>query len=188
MNMLENLPEYTDRVLNGLRADQTLKTRILITANQNEKQVFNLKPRRFVPVLLSSVALMIICVFLLNSKKPLPTNEEQQLIRSFSAGNNISDTASFNDFSLTDSDTVESIELHSTGKLTGREQIVKLMDLLKEHSDTVSDNEIVMTDHLDIYGSSGLLFSLPAESPYIGWSDGIRKCESFFELIRNNHD
>ena len=42
--------------------------------------------------------------------------------------------------------------------------------------------------HLEITTSSGLAISLPAESPYIGWSDGVRKCEAFFEMLKETPD
>ena len=66
MNKLENLPEITELALDGLRADDVLKTRILNTSLQQDKP--SGKQLRFIPVLLSSVALMILCVFLLNGK------------------------------------------------------------------------------------------------------------------------
>ena len=84
MNKLENLPEITELALDGLRVDDVLKTRILNTSLQQDKP--SGKQLRFIPVLLSSVALMILCVFLLNGKKPLLPEEEQHLIHSFSAG------------------------------------------------------------------------------------------------------
>ena len=87
-----------------------------------------------------------------------------------------------------DTDSVEMIELRSVGKLTDRADLDMLINLLKDHSEPVSDHNIVMNDQLDFYGPSGLLFSLPVKSPYFGWTDGVRACESFFESYRKSDD
>ena len=185
MNKLENLPEVTDRALNGLTADEVLRLRIMKAALREKKSFAGFRSLRVIPVLLSSVALMILCVFLLNGKKPLLPDEEQHLIHSFSAGNSSFSEVSFDLFSGTDAESVEYINLLSEGKCFDRDQLNQLLSLLKEQSEPVSENDIIMNDRLEIFGKSGLMFSLPAESPYIEWSDGIRKCESFFKLYRN---
>ena len=86
MIKLENLPEVTNRALDGLKANESLKSKILKAAVQAEKSNSHIQLRRLVPLLISSVAVMIFCVFLLNGKKPIPM-EEQHLIHSFTAGN-----------------------------------------------------------------------------------------------------
>jgi hypothetical protein len=60
---LENLPEVTDRALDGLKADESLKAKILNAAIQEEKPYTYQKIRHLAPVLLSSVAVMILCIF-----------------------------------------------------------------------------------------------------------------------------
>jgi len=187
LNKLENLPEITELALDGLRADDVLKTRILNTSLQQDK--LSGKQLRFIPVLLSSVALMILCVFLLNGKKPLLPEEEQHLIHSFSAGNSVSETIAFNEFTDIDPDTIESMELTPGGKQVLSEQIVRLAELLRSGSEPAPDNRASdLKGHLEITTSSGLAISLPAESPYIGWSDGVRKCEAFFEMLKETPD
>ena len=188
MNSLEKLPEITERALDGLRADESLKIRILNASLQKEMPSGYGRSLRFVPVLLSSVALMIICVFLLNAKKPLLPNEDQHLIHSFSAGSSTSSAVSYDDFAETETDSFEAVELRSLGTVSDRVRLVQLITLLKEHSEPVSDENIAMNDQLGFFGSSGLLFSLPAESPYIQWSDGVRRCDSFCELYRRAED
>ena len=187
MNKLENLPEITDRALDGLRADDVLKTRILNAALQEDKP--SGKQLRFIPVLLSSVALMILCVFLLNGKKPFLPEEEQHLIHSFSAGNSVSETIPFNEFTGINPDTVESMELIPGCKLTSPGQVIRLSELLVSGSEPAPDCCAGdLKGRLDISISSGLLISLPAKSPYIGWSDGVRKCEEFFEIFKEIPD
>lgn len=189
MNKLENLQQITDRALDGLRADEALKTRILKKALQEEKPCAASGSFRFVPVLLTSVALMILCIFLLNGKKPLVPDEDQHLIYSFSAGSGEYDPkVSFDVFCDMEPSLVESMEILSEGKVTSHEQIDRLMEALKEQSESVQDADVVMNDRLEICGSSGQIFSFPAGSPYIGWSDGIRKCESFFEMFKSPDD
>ena len=187
MNKLENLPKITDRALDGLRADDVLKTRILNAALQQDKP--SGKQLRFIPVLLSSVALMILCVFLLNGKKPLLPEEEQHLIHSFSAGNSVTEPIAFNEFTAIDPDTIESMELTSGSKQTSSEQLVRLAEMLRSGSEPAPDNSISeLKGSLEINTSSGRSISLPAEPPYIGWSDGVRKCEAFFEMFKEMPD
>ena len=188
MNKLENLPEVTDRALNGLKADEVLRLRIMKAALQEKKQSSGFISFRVVPVLLSSVALMILCVFLLNGKKPLLPEEEQHLIHSFSAGDSSFSDVSFDLFAGTESASVEYMSLLSEGKISDRDQVNQLLGLLKEQSEPVSEIDIIMNDRLEIFGKSGLLYSLPAESPYIEWSDGIRRCDSFFALFSRPED
>ena len=94
MIKLENLPEITDRALDGLKADESLRTKILNAAIQDEKRYTHKQIRHLAPVLLSSVAVMILCIFLLNGKKPVPS-DEQHLIHSFTAGNSETSPVSY---------------------------------------------------------------------------------------------
>jgi len=189
LNKLENLPEVTEQALNGLRADDSLKNRILNAALREEKpSSFSLKSVRLVPVLLSSVALMLLCVFLLNGKKPLLPEGEKNLIRSFSAGSGEVVSVSFGSFAGTDPASVESVELLSSGKVSDRALVAQLLDALKNHSEIVPNDEIVLNDRLNLFDRDGLLFSLPAEAPYVRWADGVRRCESFFEMFGNHPD
>ena len=137
---------------------------------------------------MTSVAVMLLCIFLLNGKAPVLQEEEQHLIHSFSAGSSAASAVSFDAFTETEPESVKSMELLSAGKLSDRDLIVKLMEMLKLHSEPVADADAEMNDQLDIFDSSGLLFSLQAEFPYIRWSDGVRKCEPFFELFLSSTD
>ncbi len=188
MKKLENLPEITDRALDGLRADDTLKTKIINAVLHDEKPIRVGKPLRFISVLLASLSVMLLCVFLLNGKKPLLPEEEKDLIRSFSAGNSSASSVSFDTFTETAPDTIKSIELLTSGTLSGSDLVNQLVELLKCNSVSVTDPDIVMNDQLNIFDSTGMLFSLQAEAPYIKWSDGVRKCEPFFELFGRYSD
>ena len=67
MNRLERLPEITDHVLSGLKADEALKQRVFLSAasSPKEKKV----PLRTVVALCSLSALLILlCVFVLQPK------------------------------------------------------------------------------------------------------------------------
>ena len=188
MNKLDNLPEITDRALDGLRADENLKTRILNAALQNQEPRTVVRSRQLVPALLSAVAVMILCVFLLNGKKPLLQDHEQNLIHSFSAGNSASASVSFGSFTGTDPLSFASVELLSAGRISDPDLLNQLTDLIKNHSESVPNGEMDMKDQLNFYGSGGLLFSLPVEAPFIDWSDGPRKCEPFFDLFNQSVD
>ena len=80
------------------------------------------------------------------------------------------------------------MELLTVGKLSDCGKIEQLMEMLKFHSEPVADVDVAMNDQLDFFDSSGLMFSLKTESPYIRWSDGIRRCEQFFDLFKSSAD
>ena len=184
MIKLENLPEVTNRALDGLKADESLKAKILNVAIQEEKPYTYQKIRHLAPVLLSSVAVMILCIFLLNGKKPIPS-EEQHLIHSFTAGSSETSPVSYAEIG---SLSVKSIVRCSDGNKVENEQMERLLDASKDNSVPVSYLQISMDDQLNLYDSDGLCFTVPVKAPYIGWSDGIRKCDSFFELLENAAD
>lgn len=186
MNKLENLPEITDRVLDGLRADESLKTRIQDAALREERISDDRKSYRIIPVLLSAVAVMLLFVFFLNGKKPVDL-EKQRLIYSFSAGDSNA-SESFESFAKTDPLSMVSMEMTSYGKTDDRNLISSLFEILKNHSEYVPNADIGMSGQLKIYDADGIRFSLPVKEPYIGWSDGIRKCESFFEAFSDHAD
>ncbi len=184
MIKLENLPEVTNRALDGLKANESLKSKILKAAVQEEKSNSHIQLRRLVPLLISSVAVMIFCVFLLNGKKPIPM-EEQHLIHSFTAGNSETVPVSYTDIvSLP----VKSIVRCSDGKKIENDQLEPLINAIRSDSSNVSDDHISMNDNLNIYCSDGLCFVVPVQPPYIGWADGIRRCDLFFELFENTKD
>ena len=182
MIKLEDLPEVTDRALNGLKANDILKTKILNTVIQKEKPYVYKKHLHLIPIVLSSVAVMVFMFVLLNNKKPL-LSVDHHLIRSFTAGNSASYNNSFSSFSEIDLLSIKYFEISSTGKKNTPDQLNQLLDALVNHSILVKETDIVMTDHLNIFDSNGLLLSLPINSPYIGWSDGVRKCNCFFEMM-----
>jgi len=181
---LENLPEITDRAFDGLKANESLKIRILKAAIQEEKTYTHRQKRHLVPVLLSSVAVMILCVVLLNGKKPIPS-EEQHLIHSFTAGSSETAPVSYKEIDLL---SVKSIVRCSDGKKIENDQLKQLIEALQSDSVNVSDDIISMNDQLKIYNTDGLCFIIPINPPYIGWSDGIRKSDLFFRLLEETKD
>ena len=182
MIKLENLPEVTDRALDGLKADESLKSKILNAAIHEQKPSYPHKQFRYLaPVLLSSVAVMILCIFLLNGKEPV-ISEDQHLIHSFTAGNSETIPVSYTEI---DSLSVKSIVRCSDGKKIDNDQLVKMLDILKNHSVIVTEDQISMNDQLNIFDEDGQCFIVPVNAPYMGWSDGIRKCDLFFELFEN---
>lgn len=184
MIKLENLPEVTDRALDGLKANESLKYKILKAAVQEEKPNSHIQLRRLVPILLSSVTVMILCIFLLNEKKPTPS-EEQHLIHSFTAGNSETVPVSYTEFN---SLSVKSIVRSSDGKKIENDQLEYIIDAIRSESTNVSDDHISMNDYLNIYSTDGLYFVVPVQPPYIGWADGIQRCDLFFELFENTKD
>ena len=189
MNRIENLPEVTDRALDGLRADERLKNRIIRSA-VGEKENASCIHRGFqlIPVILSSVAVMILCVFLLNGKKPVDLDADQHLIHSFSAGNSDAGTDTFDSFAGTDPQNIESMEIVSAGKTDGTENLQQLFNALTEDSALISDKTFAPEDQLNIRLVSGIMISLPVKAPYIFWPDGIRRCDHFFDLFENLAD
>ena len=187
MIKLENLPEVTDRALDGLKANHQLKTKILNASLREEKPFVFKKRPALIPVALSCVALMVICVFLLNGKMALHS-EKQPLIHSFTAGSADAPSVSFDAFAEMDSSIVQRVEITSAGKAEGPDQLDPLLDALKNHSDLIEGADITMNDQMNIFGSDGLLFSLPVENPYIAWADGVRKCDLFFQWFEETAD
>jgi hypothetical protein len=181
---LENLPEATEKALACLRATDSLKSKIINEALQEKKTFKKKKDKYLVPVLLSSVALLIFCVFLLNGKKSLSL-DEHQLIYSFTAGSSDIITCSFDTFYNTDPSIIQYIELNSFVKKDKKNQLNQLIDALKNQSVISSEKNINLNDQLNFYDSNGLIFSLPVKAPFIGWSDGIRKCDLFFKLFED---
>lgn len=184
MIKLENLPEVTDRALDGLKANESLKSRILKTAIQEENKYPHRQIRHLAPVLLSSVAVMILCVVLLNGKKPI-TSEEHHLIHSFTAGNSETASVSYKEIDLL---SVKSIVRCSDGKKIENDHLKQLIEALQSDSVNVSDDLISMDDQLRIYNMDGLCFIVPIKAPYIGWSDGVRKSDLFFKLLEETKD
>ena len=89
----EQFRQYTDQVLFGLKADEQLKHRILQKAaetGQPEKKSFFRRP---VPVLCSMVAVLVLCVFLLNGQKPVSSDPAAE-INTFAAGQTVYTDAS----------------------------------------------------------------------------------------------
>lgn len=189
--MLDKLPDLSDQALHGLQADEALKARILTAALSDEKP----SPRfrrsvRLIPVLLSSVAVLVLCVFLLNGKKPLSPQEQSPLIQSFSAGDGLAagSVPSFAAFASLPADSVVSLELRSRGAVVDRGLIVSLLDALKNPSDVVSGDAASMEDSLTVVTVDGLTLTLPAQAPCVAWSDGVRRCDRFFDLFAPQGD
>ena len=188
MNRIENLPEITDRALDGLRADERLKSRIVSNAFSKKESPFNqIRHFRFVPVILSAVAVMILCVVFLNGKKPV-VDTDHHLIHSFAAGSSESGSVAFESFLAMDPSEVESMGLVSVGKADGSDNMILLINALKNDSVCVTDINVTPDDQLDIRTVSGRIISIPVKSPYTIWADGIRKCDIFFELLDNPAD
>lgn len=61
MNQLDQMPEISEHVLSGLKADQSLKHRILLSASELPKQKIRL--RTVVALCSLSVLLILLCVF-----------------------------------------------------------------------------------------------------------------------------
>lgn len=191
LNKLENLPEVTDRALFGLRADDALKQRILAAAVHQEGSSSGAvkplrsfrKPLRLVPAVLSAVAVMLLCVFLLNGKSPLLPEGDKNLIHSFSAGGDAG-SVSFASFAAEDPLVLEAVELLSAGRVEDAAFVSHCIDALKNQSEPVSsDASLPLNDRLNLFDRNGLLCSLPVSAPYVGWADGVRRCDSFFALF-----
>ena len=66
MNRLERLPEITDHVFSGLKADEALKHRIVLSAASSNEKKYSF---RTIAALCSlSVLLILLCVFALQTK------------------------------------------------------------------------------------------------------------------------
>ena len=62
MDPLNRIPEITDHVLSGLKADQHLKQRILETAASSPRKV-SFRPRTIIALCSLSVLLVLLCAF-----------------------------------------------------------------------------------------------------------------------------
>ena len=63
MDQLNRIPEITDHVLSGLKADQRLKQRILEAAASSPRKV-SFRPRTIIALCSLSVLLILLCVFI----------------------------------------------------------------------------------------------------------------------------
>ena len=68
MDRLNRLPEITDQVLGGLKADENLKHRILLSAASASPAKKKAPLRTVVALCSLSVLLILLCVFALNAK------------------------------------------------------------------------------------------------------------------------
>ena len=74
MNHLDHMPEYTEHVLGGLRADEKLKFRIYQKASDISANPMNKRSRIAVPVLCGISVAMIGAFLLLGSIKPVSSS------------------------------------------------------------------------------------------------------------------
>lgn len=84
MSRLEQLRRITDNTLHDLKADDALKFRILREA-AGQKSVEK-HPARFVPVVCTALAALLVCVLALNKLQPVPSAVPGE-INAFAAGN-----------------------------------------------------------------------------------------------------
>lgn len=196
MSKLDSLPEITENALFGLVADSHLKNRILLNSTNAKIQRNEKMKLRLVPVLVSSVAVMILSLFLLNGKKLLMPSEKNTMMNNFSAGssngsaysiyaNNIN--SSFSSFLSDDLSSIAYVEWTSCGKITDAETCKDLISILKTES--VCQNESKQSDYSDdlliIRTTEGITYRFKVEKPMIV-SDGLWNCPAFFEKFENS--
>lgn len=157
MNKLDHLPEYTDQVLHGLRADSSLKQRILQEAASSGEASsrpfsFSFRPG---PVLCSIAAVMLIVLTVIGSRVAIPTASEPGKIVSFAAGKQgssaVPESVSLIRLGDLDPGEVLSMEIPGLGKVTDPENCAELMRILQNESVAADSAEpIAYSDSLII--------------------------------------
>ena len=185
MNELKNLPEYTDRALNGLVADESLKHRILSKAAETGTAKRNpfIRP---VMILGTVVAACLLLAVALNNIRPV-NNDSQYQMNVFSAGKNETERPAADNgdlfASLSGITDVKRIECASLGDVSDPDDCAGLVRILKAesveiHTGQVSGNEMII--HLADGGTVRLFIS----EPYLFTEDGCWECARFFDAYR----
>ena len=192
MNRLEDLPNITNRALSELKADLSMKNRILMKAKSNaspEKRIISVSP---IPVLCSVMAVMILFVALLNKTPSVTNDNDPGNLVVFAAGNQadayLPDQSSVTDclpdlFSGIDSDTVLSMDIQNIGSITDKASCTQLFEILRKNSIPANEdgrqfkNTLLITTQTNTY-------ILEIDEPYLKNIKCV-SCPSFFKLFRD---
>ena len=192
MKNLDQLHEVTDKALWGLTADESLKYRILQKAAMTGPEKSSRPGRRFIPVLCSSVALLLVCLFAVNGLKPVVPADMKvfpagQLNLASQEGNQVNPSAAFS-FPVLKPDSVTSVEWKNEGIVADSGICNKLIHRLQDQSEKKEDVPFEENGILIITAGDGTSFEYPVDEPYILEGGTIWDCSSFFELFRQSAD
>jgi len=185
---LENLPEYSDNILNGLTADQSLKHRILTKAAEQPEKKNNLLLHT-VPVLCSLIAVLLVAVVMLNELKPVPVSDQDDMTV-FAAGSN--QTASpetglgFADvMNESGSKTITRIEFDNGNIISKPETCSLLFSILKSKAIPVDHQELPESAVITMSLSDGSSVQLEVYPPLLTDGNNTWTCQEFFNVLNN---
>ena len=181
------LREASEKVLYGLRADDTLKQKILMKAaaggDTGSRRAF-----RPLPVFCGVVAALLVAVIALNGLEPaVPAGSVE--INVFAAGDNETvppaedGTGEAAVLAIADPDQVVSVELKGVGTVTDPEQCASLLQVLTGEARPASDGVPSPDGVLKITYSSGDVALYQTKEPYLT-GDASWTCQGFFSLFR----
>ena len=180
MNRLEQLRQITDNTLYELKADETLKFRILQKAVDPSK--CSGRSVRVVPMLCSLLAVLLICVFALNTLHSVPSVGPGE-INVFAAGKSEADSARiFPDYF--DCGYVVSVTFDQSITVTDPDQCAVLVQILLEQSEAMGNRNDSSGPELVLADQNGTTCIFSADPPYLIDKDNqCWSCESFFSAL-----
>lgn len=185
MSDLEQLRQATENTLHELTADESIKFRIVkAAAVANDTKTHLNHSIRPIPLICSVLAVLLICVFALNSLQPVPSNVPGNL-NSFTAGSSDSDISSFFPDSF-DHNSVSSISLDNT-LLTDHNLCSLLINILQNQTVLAEPSkDLTQQGSISIVTSDGNVYSYDLQNPFLISQDGKWwSCPGFFtEMAR----
>lgn len=186
MNKLDHLPEYTDRVFHGLRADNSLKQRILqeaVSSRDASSRPFSFGFRPG-PVLCSIAAVMLIVLTVIGSRVAIPAAPEPGKIVSFAAGKQGSSAAPESVFLIRledlDPGKVLSMEIPGLGKVTDPENCAELTRILQNESVPAASAETTAYSDSLIITTGERTIQIKIQAPFLSMEKSLEN-HHFFE-------
>jgi len=183
MSRPEDLRQAAENMLYGLKADDTLKYRIIQKASVQPKSQMHL-PLRAAPVLFTVLTVFLIAVIGLNSIQSVSSAVPGE-IKAFAAGKTESGMDSLFPAEFRP-DSVISIRFDQSFPIQDAGQCTALASVLCQQAVRTSESDGVLPLKLIISTSDGKEYCFGMQAPYLEGDDGIRwSCPAFFDEIEN---
>ena len=180
MSRLEQLRQISDNTLHDLKADDVLKFRILREAAGQINRGKNLS--RFVPVVCTALAVLLICVLALNTLQPVPSAVPGE-INAFAAGNTDSKPHHILSEEF-DTGSVLSVDYDGLTTVTDPEQCERLAGLLLAASESAGSADDSTEGTLIFTTRDGTVYRFHAAEPYLTDGNGRQWiCQALFDEL-----
>ena len=204
MNRLEQLKEISDQALNGLRADEELKKRILEAAQSGDSggeggKVIPLRSSRAGKAIASLCALAAVMALVFVGLGSLRQNQSPPALKASTvAAGSHKDASPIGSDALPEETgskereltipglagaTVESIDVPGIGAVQGASACLDLIDLLRaglSQEGSLPQDAETLVFHL----SGGKTLEIPFQGDLIQVEDACWRCPAFFEALR----